>query len=493
MKKAVKFVKDLFFSERLSDTLVYIYTVAVVLYQLLYQIIPVRQVIYFLGLDIVSSLLAVAGLGLFLWDLLARRVFLKRKIAWALIALIGIMGVSALARFNYGLVNNAKAIIWQVAQMLVIFPLFERLTKSKLLDMLKLIFFTFSVFAVPCVFVSLYQYYTRMHYIISVGDSTLNQGFSTGRLFGVFGSMHFTTLIFITLAMLAVYFGIKASKKWLRVLYFAVAVLYFVYSTATGTRSIIIGVLCAVLLVGYFVAKRLLKNVCADKKALNVTLRCVASVVAVAVVFLCFMGTTKLLTVSNSLVYNAIQSECPSTPGGDNKPGHSTELERDDVDLSNVSNNRFTIWGEYFDIVLDKPLSTVLGLSPGEYQNVIRQEYSDKFIVQYIKESHPSMYERGYIYDTHSAYVGALIMTGVAGVIALFVFLIIGFVKLLKALYKKQSAVLLTLFGVLVFILVTSFFDSDLFFRCSSTSVLFWMIAGFALKFCYEDKEKDVK
>ena len=65
MKKTVKFVKDLFLSERLSDTLVYIYTAAVVLYQLLYQIIPVRQVIYFLGLDIVSSLLAVAGLGLF--------------------------------------------------------------------------------------------------------------------------------------------------------------------------------------------------------------------------------------------------------------------------------------------------------------------------------------------------------------------------------------------------------------------------------------------
>jgi hypothetical protein len=51
------------------------------------------------------------------------------------------------------------------------------------------------------------------------------------------------------------------------------------------------------------------------------------------------------------------------------------------------------------------------------------------------------------------------------------------------------DVVLLTLFGALVFILVTSFFDSDLFFRCSSTSVLFWMIAGFALKYCYMDNK----
>ena len=143
---------------------------------------------------------------------------------------------------------------------------------------------------------------------------------------------------------------------------------------------------------------------------------------------------------------------------------------------------------EYLDIVFDKPISAVFGLSLGEYQKIITTEYSDKYIVQYIMNSHPSMFERGYIYDTHNAYVGALIMTGIAGILTLFVFLIMGLIQILKVLSKKQSTELLVFFAILVFILITSFFDSDLFFRCTSTSVLFWLISGFALKYCQEQQ-----
>ncbi|MBE6758131.1 MAG: hypothetical protein E7552_06260, partial [Ruminococcaceae bacterium] len=193
MKKVFDGVKRLFFNQKLSDTVVYVYTVTVILYQLLYQIMPIRQVIHMFGLNAVSSVLAVLGLGLFVWDLLTQRKFLKTKLSYVLIALIGVMEISALIRFEYGLVNNAKAIIWQVAQMLVIFPLFTRLSKAKVFSTLRLLLLTFSAAAVPAVFVSFYQYFMRIHYTVSVDGGTLNQGFMDGRLFGVFGSMHFTT------------------------------------------------------------------------------------------------------------------------------------------------------------------------------------------------------------------------------------------------------------------------------------------------------------
>lgn len=493
MKKFFGFVKNLFLNERLNDIVVYAYTVAVILYQLLYQIIPVRVVIHSLGLDVVSSLLAVIGLGLFLWDLLTRRIFLKTKLSYVLIALIVVMGISALIRVEYGIVNNIKAIIWQVAQMLVIFPMFLRLTKAKMFDLLKVLFISFSAFALPAIFVSFFQYYTRTHYLVSVGGGTLNQGFSQGRLYGVFGSMHFTTLILVSMAMLAILFGIKKNKKIIKISYFIVAALYLVYSAATGTRSIIIGILCSTVLVCYFVVKKLIGNVKINR-CLGVFLSAGVSILATGIVLLCFVVTTKALTASNVAVYNVILkdqiSTAPNEQDSDKRPSSlpDAEVERTDVDISNISNNRFTIWEEYLDIVFDKPISAVFGLSLGEYQKIITTEYSDKYIVQYIMNSHPSMFERGYIYDTHNAYVGALIMTGIAGILTLFVFLIMGLMQILKVLSKKQSTELLVLFAILVFILITSFFDSDLFFRCTSTSVLFWLISGFALKYCQEQQ-----
>lgn len=501
MKRAFGFIKNLFFNKKLNDSVVYGYTAFVILYQLLYQVMPVRKVIYSLGLNAVSSLLAILGLGLFVWDLLSHRNFLKTKLSYVLIALIGVMGISALIRFDYGIVNNAKAIIWQVSQMLVIFPLFTRLNKSGMFKMIKLLFVSFSVFALPAVFVSFYQYFTRVHYTVSVDGGTIHQGFMEGRLFGVFGSMHFTTLILISMAAFAVYFGIKAKNKIFKVCYFFVAVLYFVYSTATGTRSIIIGVLCAVLPTTYFIAQKLLKDLRINKY-LNVVIRCCVSIVSVVIMLVAFSVTGKVLEASNTAIYNAIteskievvpqqptdegEAQTPTQPQ-QTLPEQDTDIGRTDIDMENISNNRFTIWKEYIDIVFDKPISAVFGLSMGEYQKHITNEYSNKYIVQYIKEFHPSMYERGYIYDTHSAYVGALVMTGIAGVLLLFVFLILGLIRLLKALAKKQSGGLLTLLFVLVFILVTSFFDSDLFFRCTSTSVLFWLISGFAIKLAKDE------
>lgn len=500
MKAAFDTIKRWFLSKKLNDTVVYIYTLSVVLYQLFYQIMPIREVIHAFGLNAISSLLAVLGLGLFVWDLVTHRQFLKTKLSYVLIALIGVMGISALIRFEYGLVNNAKAIIWQVAQMLVIFPLFTRLSKAKLFSTLRLLLLTFSAAAVPAVFVSFYQYFMRIHYTVSVDGGTLHQGFMGGRLFGVFGSMHFTTLILITMAAFAVYFAVTAKKTLCRVGYILLAVLYFVYSTATGTRSVIVGTLCAVLLTSYFVVKKLVPAT-RMKQFLQVAMRCLAGVAAVVVVFFAFSGTAKVLEVSNAALYEVIAAREEAEPPAGQTPSQQkpsvqkpqtedpqdVELDRTDVDIENISNNRFAIWGEYLDIVFDKPISAVFGLSLGEYQKHITNEYADKYIVQYIKESHPSMFARGYIYDTHSAYIGALVMTGVAGVAVLFVFLILGLVKLLKALSARQDSGLLMLFAVLVFILVTSFFDSDLFFRCTSTSVLFWLIAGFALKSAKED------
>ena len=104
--------------------------------------------------------------------------------------------------------------------------------------------------------------------------------------------------------------------------------------------------------------------------------------------------------------------------------------------------------------------------------------------VKYIKDNYPFMYEKDYIYDTHNAYVGALVMSGAVGVILLLVFIVIGFLKTVKYFRttEKPSLAIYLMLALIVIMLSASFFEADLFFRCTSTSVIFWISAGLLVK-----------
>ena len=93
------------------------------------------------------------------------------------------------------------------------------------------------------------------------------------------------------------------------------------------------------------------------------------------------------------------------------------------------------------------------------------------------------MYSKELIYDTHNAYIGAFVMAGILGVILLMIFLVCGFVRTVRyiANNKKVSLSVYTILAVVVLILAASFFESDLFFRCTSTSVIFWLVTGILL------------
>ncbi|MGI6280255.1 MAG: hypothetical protein ACOYJS_06835, partial [Acutalibacteraceae bacterium] len=74
--------------------------------------------------------------------------------------------------------------------------------------------------------------------------------------------------------------------------------------------------------------------------------------------------------------------------------------------------------------------------------------------------------------------------TGLLGLLLLMIFLVCGFVRSVRYILKSgkiSSGVFITL-AIILFILSSSFFDSDLFFKCTSTSVIFWLTTGILLK-----------
>lgn len=462
------------------------YIFVVLTYQILHLIVPFRQMIVALHLSFISPLLAILGFCICAWDLLFDRNLFKSGIySWLLIGIIAVMGVSSLLNFRNGITANAKAIIWQIAQMLVIFPIGRSLDLSSLKKSL-----TAWIFAMSAVFnianiISLVQMYAIIGYTTEYDGGIVRQGFIKGRLFGVYGSTHFASVFMLMLAAVAVILAVKATKKLSRVYFIITAVLAFLYMVASGTRAVMVGLACAVFITVLFIVY----NYFSYKKRISKLLK---AVLCVTLSLVAALASYFAVDLSDDAMKSVIYLYA-STDSTDEEL--ELELERADVDSANISNHRFEIWGNYLSVITEDPVNIVFGMTPGNYMSSIKAEHDDLFIVKYIKENYPFMYEQDLIYDTHNAYVGAFVMAGAIGVILLLIFIVLGFLRTVRYFrtHEKPSLAVYLLLGIIVVMLAASFFESDLFFRCTSTSVIFWISVGMLIKCTPDDGKRPEK
>ena len=470
-------------NNKVINYLVVTYSLFVVFYQTLYLIVPFRQLIANLGLSWLSPMLAVIGFGIFIWDILFDRIALKMKFCIPLIVLICVMGISSLLTIKYGIISNIKAIIWQIVQMLVLFPLCNRLSTVQWEKLLKKLYWLVSLVFVPAAAVSLFQYIFAIRYIAYVDGGKFRQGLYEGRLFGVFYSPHFYSLFMMLLVAWSIYYIIKSKDKIVyKLLYGCATLFYFLNAALSGTRSIIVGAICATFVVFFWFGKRF-----ATKFKSKTVVKYGVSVLATVCVAVC-------IVVSFSVVSSVMPNLIYKTSSGqgyfdklmpDEEIDGELITQRDDAELSNSSGNRFTIWKDYLSVTSDSPKSLLFGNSPGNYMVYIRDNYPDNYIVKYItEEKYPVMYAQKLIYDTHNAYVGAFATTGVVGTGILFAFLALILFRVMRYITKKESVSfnVYMLFAIWIFILISSFFESDLFFKCTSISLIFWVVSGLLVK-----------
>lgn len=469
------------------NRLIIIFSFTVLIYQVLYLIIPFRQVLEYCRLGFVSPLLAVIGLGIFLWDVIFDRICLKDKNCYLLIALIGILCISSLFVIDYGLSANAKNIVWQIVQMLVIFPLYNRLPGDKWIESAKKLYIIVLIFFIPANIISIIQYFTITGYYVKLSTGTVRQGFMGGRLFGVFSSPHYAGLFMLVLVIVSIAFAVKTKSVWKRVAYITVAVICYIYSALTGTRSIILGTAATV----FVVALAFLYKYFARKHNTKSVLKHAVCILASIFIMLVSAATPMVISMASGKSLAFIYNNCfdGDTVNPDNPADGDIVFERDDINTANISNHRFKIWSEYLNVTTDSIRSFLLGNSPGSYTEYVRQNYPDLFIVEYIKTYYPEMFKHNYIYDTHNAYLGAFVSSGAIGLAVLLAFLLFIFYKAVKHIYKckKVSVWTYALMAIWILILVSSFFDSDLFFKCNSTSVVFWFISGLLVKSVQEN------
>lgn len=480
--------------EKLSrwlDTLVVAYCFAVVLYQAVYLITPLRLFMEDYGLTRLSQLMAVGGVCLFAADLVLDRVFWKAKYIWCLLAVLVIMGLSSLVHIRYGIVANAKNMIWQLSQMLVIFPAYRRLPTQKWERVLQWLYWAVSAFYIPTILLSLYQF-VSLDPIIRIDHPYAVTGFTGGRLFGLFFILFFASVMCAVLLVASIYYAATAKKTACRALYGAAAAVYGVYVVLTDTRSVFLALLVVAMLGGLILGQRRFAGQGPVKGW-------VCGILVALCAAVCFFGIYKgvgsglkaaVRPVHEGIYRNDQTQPSPTDPSAPTEPTQIQlpEMERADVELSNISNNRFTIWREYLQVTTQDAVTVLLGLSPGEYTNVIRDKYPDLYIVRHIRENYPAAYEFGTVYDVHNAYLCVFVTTGLLGLAAIALFLALCVKRVLPQLFTKPGKAQLALTVMVLVILICAFFDNDLFFRCTNTSVLFWLLAGILLKTTESEK-----
>ena len=487
------------------------YVVVTLIYQIVWLIAPIRAFLIDSGVDIVSSGFALLGFALLVWDLITDRLFLKSKTARLLVIVIAVLCLSSVINFRYGISKNAKVLIWQMVQMLVMFPLCHRIREELHGMFLCVVHAISSAVIIPAVLVSLYQFCYLIFYNIDIDGSATRQGFQSGRLFGVFASIYFACLFCALLCIASVYLARKTKKTWLRVLYALESFICLVYIILSDTRSVQVGLITVIFVSSFVICKssRRIGGLVHNRILKSAVCVVLAGITVVCSIGLFNLGSNALKKIPQYLVSaDKIIDTVPDDDSDKDEKDPSTEkdpsaekdpdkdpavdpddeddlldsmLDRTDTTLDNISNGRFEIWSDYISVTLSNLKAILFGYGPGSYMDAIRENYPDTFIVSKIKDYYPAMFDQGLIYDTHNAYLSVFVTAGVLGVLAIGAFLLYGAVRMFRYLLSscKPSGAALTLSMMLLMILVAVFFDSDMFFKCTDTSMVFWIASGF--------------
>ena len=456
-----------------------IYGLITLVYMLLIIIVPTRIIIQNSILTWFSPVLAVIGFMFVLLNIFMNIDQYKQKEMRIPCLLILVLFLSTIVNYDRGLIANINTIIWQANLLLFVFPSCIQMgkrTAEKHQDNMVLtcasvvqytLFLVLMIIDIAVVW-SLIQYFQLYYREILTDVEFFRMGLYEGRLIGVFVTPYLAALI-NSYAVSASVFYIMSSKRKGKLFFLVSCFLSTTMIVLSGTRSVMLGILLSIaVIMAMILVKRTNgragEKIKLHKKVLAVLLASMLS----AGVYLAQAGYFKMLQEA-AIVLNA-----------DGGAISSSDIARKDKS-GNISSNRFEIWRDYAHVLIDRPEKLILGYSQCGYMEYIRNYYPNLFIVQYFKEKYPLKYEKkNEVYDPHNTALNVLVSTGLIGLSFVIIFAVTLY-RIILMRYRQGKLRMLDYF--LITILITTatalMFETDVFYQCSFTSIVFWMMTGF--------------
>jgi len=191
-----------------NDSVIFVYICLVIFCRSLVLIAPIKTLLSASPLRHITAYLGIIGAVLLVIDLLTQRMLLKSRFCWLLFGMLFCSFVASIKTVNLGLKDNAYDLCWGAIEF-ALFYSFAYRQNARIKSLFMVLFFsTGSVWCLSCV-VSILQFVYHIGYTYVIDSSAQNleaarQGFTDGRLFGIFDPMNSAVFVTIRLLILGV-------------------------------------------------------------------------------------------------------------------------------------------------------------------------------------------------------------------------------------------------------------------------------------------------
>lgn len=408
--------------------------------------------------SILYAIFAIAGAFLVVGTVVIQNKDIINK--WTLLLLIfcAVCGISCVLNFRYGIVNNVKTMVWLSIQFFVLFIVGyatkEEWAKKFLCQIGKI---SSAIWFVG-VMISLVQFLFQVKYTAPFSEFRRRQGFVDSRLFGIFSDPNYAAVTSLVIIVFCYFLYKGAKRPIIKKYYLTNIIVQILYIILSGSRTALIeGVLLAFFL-AYFEErnKRYLQGESRVKRK-ALCRGVIGALLSVALIVTIPFPMKGIAKVGVSLRRLVLQ---------DSEMDKEIDLDREDVSLENVSNNRTDIWASALNVSKE---SRIFGLSPRNMISYARENYPDSFIA-----------ETGY--ETHNGYLAVFVGVGVIGfgvMVTFAIFLVQAIIKYVKRMQKNKydDEVLLT-FAIIALIAISTMMLQDIFFVNTYSAAIFWLFLG---------------
>lgn len=410
--------------------------------------------------------LLIAGCLLALWQLLLlfgrRQTIFAHSLSGLLLLFTATLFVGILSNRDYGMTDNIFGLVTFGFQLVLFYYMHHFMDGARpyrhfphlLTRILLLCSFLWDIACLG----SIGQYLLNIHYICRYADDhgTVRQGITDGRLFGLFTDPNFAAFTSLLLVLGLLYVTRESKLRIIHIFCWTSIAIQTIYMVMSNSRTVYLSVAASALFLVLFLSYRKAReNETANSRASAsamiklLLLRALFTILALIALYFAILlpvrGLAKLISPQRNL---------------------ETELLRDDVNLENISNNRFTIWSAYLELYKEKPLFG----------------FSLRSALPYATENDPDGYLAQTQYVTHNAYLSLLVETGIVGFVIMMIFLLVLFVRNVNYCRKNETPPTNTwlLFAVWILaILVFCLCFHDIFFTMNLESMLFWCGLGY--------------
>ncbi len=399
-----------------------------------------------------------------IYRLVNYRRFIHNKMLWLCFAFMASYIVSFVLNLQYANINGVKTLAFMGMQFCILMATDKRKKFDDFKGEVKLIFGIFSFYMLLAALTSIILMLCGYSNITKRNAQTILSGFVWGRLWGVFTDPNFASILSVMTLLISLYAITVYKKKFWRAVNIINIILQVLYISFSDSRTGIVVTFIAVSLYFY-----LRFNACNIKKG-----RLLKNIICIFLsVFIGFMGTLTFRTINK--VYNKAIYSIAGNESEDKKEetiekysvGREQDIEQD------ISNRRFDLWISALETVKLKP---IFGVS---FESVVR----------FVEENQPQTYlvnnDHGKFSNYHNVLFNILVGQGIVGLVLFLIMTVYAGLGLIKTVYNsygtKNYLLCSMIFSLLVAMLASSMFVSEIIYTISVNMMMFWYLLGIML------------